>query len=439
MAGPVDQITVPKLEPAAQLRLHADRILASDALGRSQALEPLFRYLLACSLEGRTPKELEVADEVFGRSAGSLDQDASIRVHIHRLRRKLDEYYAGPGAGEAERLIIPKADYRLTITPNPAFDTSPQAVGLPRSLGLRWRELAAVASLLVCTAGATWWLAARPDPVEAPLISARASPLWHPVIANGRRIALVVGDYYIFGERDEQGGITRLVREFDVNSPRDLEHRIASDPGRAGNYIDLDLDYLPVGVGNALRVISPILRRNDRAVVPTMVVPASKLGPEMVKLTNLVYLGYLSGLGSLRDPMFSGSRFAIGSSYDEIIDRQTGHHYVAATHLDPAGADPGQDYALISCFSGVSGNRVVVIAGTRDAALMQAAEFAAQPDMLAKLAQAAQGAGSFDALLAVEGLGNVGLRARLVTVAKRSGETDWSGASRQAFPDEPSR
>ncbi len=438
MPGPIAQITVPQLAEAELLRLHADRILASEALGRSQALEPLFRYLLACSLEGRTPKELEVADEVFGRSAGSLDQDASIRVHIHRLRRKLDEYYAGPGGGEAERLIVPKADYRLTITPNPAFHKPPPTAPFPRSLCLRRRELTAVALMLICTAGLTWWLAARPDAVEAPLVAARASPLWQPVVGNGRRVALVVGDYYIFGERDAEGSITRLVREFDVNSPRDLQHRVASD-AHAGNYVDLDLDYLPVGVGNALRVISPILRRSDRAVVPTMVVPASKLGPEMVKLTNLVYLGYLSGLGSLRDPMFSGSRFAVGSSYDEIIDKQTGHHYLADTHLDPSGRNSGQDYALISCFTGVSGNRVVVIAGTRDAALMQAAEFAAQPDMLAQLARQAQGAASFDALLAVEGLGNIGLRARLVTVAKRSGETDWSGAGRQAFPDEPSR
>lgn len=428
--------------PAKQadvLRLHAERILAGDALGRSQALEPLFRYLLACSLEGRRPKELEVAEEVFGRSAGSLDQDASIRVHIHRLRRKLDEYYAGTGAGEAERLIVPMADYRLMIAPNPVFHAMPPAVAAPQALRQRWRELAGAGLLLACAVGLTWWLAARPDAAEAPLVAARGSSLWQPVMANGRRVAIVVGDYYIFGERDEGGEITRLVREFDVNSPRDLERRVAADPARAGNYVDIDLNYLPIGVANALRVISPILRRNDRGLVPTMVVPASQLGPEMVKLTNLVYLGYLSGLGSLRDPMFSGSRFAIGNSYDEIVDKQTGRHYVADTHLDPADKNPGQDYALISSFIGVSGNRVVIIAGTRDAALMQAAEFSSQPEALAILARQAGGANSFDALLAVERIDNVGLRARLVAVSRRSGETDWSGTTQQTFPDDASR
>lgn len=426
-------------EQADLLRLHAAPILAGDALGRSQALEPLFRYLLACSLEGRSPKELEVADEVFGRSAGSHDQDASIRVHIHRLRRKLDEYYAGPGVGEAERLIVPKADYRLTIAPNPAFHAPPPAVAVPQRLHQRWRDLVGAGLLLACAVGLTWWLAAQPDAAEAPLVAARGSSLWQPVLANGRRVAIVVGDYYIFGERNEAGEITRLVREFDVNSPRDLERRVAADPARAGNYVDIDLNYLPVGAANALRVISPILRRNDRGQVPTLVVPASQLGPEMIKLTNLVYLGYISGLGSLRDPMFSGSRFAIGSSYDEIVDRQTGRHYVADTHLDPAGKNPGQDYALISSFTGVSGNRVVVIAGTRDAALMQAAEFASQSEALADLARQAGGASSFDALLAVEGIDKVGLRARLVAVSRRSRETDWSGKARQTFPDDSSR
>ena len=426
---------VPAPEQASLLRQHTERVLEAAVLGRSQALEPLLRYLLACSLAGRTPKELEVADEVFGRSAASLDQDASIRVHIHRLRRKLDEYYAGPGAMEAERLIVPKGDYRLVIAPNPAFQTAPLTALTPQTLRRRWRELTGVAALLFCAVGLTWWLSARPDAADAQVIEARELMLWHPLVSNGRPIAIVVGDYYIFGERNDAGEVTRLVREFDVNSPRDLERRIADDPARAGNYVNLDLNYLPVGVGNALRLVAPVLRRGDNGPMPTMVIPASQLGPEMVKLTNLVYLGYLSGLGGLRDPMFSGSRFAIGGSYDEILDKQTGRRYVAHTHLGPADDDKGQDYAIISSFAGVSGNRVVVIAGTRDAALMQAAEFASRPETLVEITRQVDGNGSFDALLAVESLGNVGLRARLLLVSRRRSDADWSGISRQTYPD----
>ena len=104
-----------------------------------------------------------------------------------------------------------------------------------------------------------------------------------------------------------------------------------------------------------------------------------------MKYTNLVYLGYLSGLGSLRDPMFSGSRFAIGNSYDQIVDRRTGRTYTATTPLDREADSPGQDYAIVSTFKGVTGSTIVVIAGTRDAGLMQAAEFVSHPEELARL------------------------------------------------------
>lgn len=421
-------------------RLHeqAEVLRASEAFGRSQALERLFQFLLACSLEGRSPKELEIADEVFGRTAQSIDQDASIRVHIHRLRRKLSEFYAGPGASEPVRLTIPKGGYRLVVEAMPAeipsADEPPEAA--PAPWNRRAVEIAAVLLLLILTAATSWWLARRSEPADAALQAARSSALWRPALGNGRRLAIVVGDYYIFGERDAEGDIARLVREFNVNSPRDLELLIASGSRRASGYVDLGLEYLPVGVGNALRSVVPLLRHNDRDSVPSFVVPASQLTPELVKLTNIVYLGYLSGLGSLRDPMFSASRFAVGGTYDEIVDRRTGKHYMAGSHLDQSDANPTLDYALISSFPGVTGNQIIVIAGTRDAALMQAAEFATRPDSLADISRRLNGQESFDALLSIESLRNVGLRARLLDVSPRRGDTDWSGKRTQFFPDD---
>jgi hypothetical protein len=414
------------------VREQADLVLASDALGRSHTLERLFRFLLACTLDGRTPKELEIADEVFGRSAESIDQDASIRVHIHRLRRKLDEFYRGAGAAQPVRLVIPKADYRLAITLREVAQEHPIAAMVGPS---RWRRIAAVAAMVVLAGLIGWWLGSRPTATDSGLEQVRESAMWRPVADNTRRTAIVVGDYYIFGQRDAAGRVVRLVREFDVNSSKDLERLAASDPRRAGTEIDLGLNYLPIGIGNAMRAVTPVLLGNEGGTVPFFVVPASKLSPELVKYTNLVYLGYLSGLGNLREPLFSNSRFAIGGSYDEIIDRQTGKTYVADAPLDRGDDSPGQDYAIVSSFRGVTGNAIVVIAGTRDAGLMQAAEFVTRPEGVAELARAQSGTAGFEALLSIESLENVGLRARLIAVSPRRGEADWSGANGQPFPD----
>lgn len=426
-------------EVVGLLTAQARLLRAAHALGRSPALERLFDFLLECSLDGRSPKEAEIADRVFARGAENADQDASVRVYVHRLRRKLDDFYAGPGADQTSRLAIPKGGYRLTANAvDVPVDEAMNAVrsndGHPRRY--RPAEIGGVLLLLVLTALVTWHLANRPDLVDAPLAAVRANPLWAATLSNGRRPVIVVGDYYIFGEADANGDVTRLLREFEVNSPGDLARLVASRPADAPSYVDLGLHYLPVGIANALRVTVPIVRRNERELLKPLVVTASQLTPDMVKNANLIYLGYLSGLGSLRDPVFDGSRFTVGGSYDEIVDRVTGRHYMAATHLDADDEQPSEDYALISSFAGPTGNRVIVIAGSRDAALMQAAEFATRPATLAKLTDPLHGATALEALLAVETLHDVGLRARLVTTSPRTHEADWSGRRRQTFPDE---
>ena len=334
-------MTAPDDDARDRLLAQVETVRAGEALGRSQTLDRLLQFLLDCSLDGRTPKELEVADQVFGRSGGGVDRDSSVRVHIHRLRRKLDDFYAGAGAGEAERLVMPKGSYRLMLQPMASADQvelprPPLPVLEPVAATGRQRGRTIVSAtigvllLLVLAASGGWWLARRPD---SGLRTVRASAAWAPAIVSGTRIQLVLGDYYIFGERDEDGDIEKLVRRFDINSAQDLDEWRAAHPDRAGVDVDLGLNYLPVGIGNALRAVVPVVRSDGYAPIGNLVVPASQMSAEQLKLVNIVYLGYLSGLGTLRDPVFSGSRFAIGGSYDEVVDRRTGRSYMAGTHL----------------------------------------------------------------------------------------------------------
>jgi hypothetical protein len=58
-------------------------------------------------------------------------------------------------------------------------------------------------------------------------------------------VLVVVGDYYIFGELDEHGDVERLVRDFTVNSSKQLDDMVMYDAELLGKYMDLDLTYLP--------------------------------------------------------------------------------------------------------------------------------------------------------------------------------------------------
>ena len=105
---------------ATIVREEMERIVASGVLGRSRTYAKLLEYLVACSLEGRSPKELEIAVEVFGRG-GEFDpsQDSLVRVYMHNLRQKLEQYGAKQPAESGYRLVIPRGEYRLMAEPIP--------------------------------------------------------------------------------------------------------------------------------------------------------------------------------------------------------------------------------------------------------------------------------------------------------------------------------
>jgi hypothetical protein len=413
-------------ELAASLR-------ARQALGRSDGLNRLFDYLAACAAAGTRPKEFEVAAAVFGRSS-AFDgaQDASVRVAVHRLRRKLDDFYAGPGRDEPVRLCIPKGEYRM-VAERRAADAAPDA---PIAATRPWKAYAVAAfvvlALINLAAWAAFWTTHGADRT---LARAQSSAPWSALLKADMPTLLVLGDYYIFGEIDEQAGVDRLIRQYSINSPADLDDWLMDNPKAMGRYRDLDLYYLPVGAAFALRSIVPLVSRGAGRGENVRVVMASDLTPEMLKRNNIVYLGYISGLGVLRAPVFAGSRFSVGDTYDELVDAVSQRVYRSQEGGPAQGDAARRDYGYVAAFPGPAGNRIVVIAGDRDTGLQQAAEAMANPDTLKALKAGAGGAGdNFEALYEVEGIGRSGLGGRLVAASPRTKVNPWTSQPNLSFP-----
>ena len=426
LADEVMQAVPDRLDAAAA------RVREAGALGRSPVIQRLFDYLLQRSREGAPPKEIEVAEAVFGRRSGfDISQDSTVRVYVHRLRRKLEEFYAGPGREETVRLAIPKGEYRLA-----AFDAEDtlSEVETRRAGGPAVRWLAAALALIVvlnlALVGAWWWRRSHEAFAEA-----RRSELWAPLLRDKRPITLVVGDYYIFGETDEHGNVSRLIREYDINSAEEFDSYLMDNPSLLGKYTDLGLHYLPVSIASALHDLTPLMAPDRSRRERIRVVKASELTPEMLKSNNIVYVGYLSGLGILREPVFAGSRFRVGETYDELIDRTNNRIYqsqeggpefdITKTRLD---------YGFVSTFEGPNGARILVIAGNRDVGVMETAKALSDPDALKVLTDKAPDGGAYEALYEVEAINRVNIRGRLVQVSPLAQDRIWSHAVNLSFP-----
>jgi TolB-like protein len=102
--------------PDALLDVELERLAASGAFRRSPMQLRLLRYLVERERagEGTRLKESTIAIDVLGASAGQLDgnDDASVRVAVHRLRERLARYYADEGAWAAVEIELPVGAYR---------------------------------------------------------------------------------------------------------------------------------------------------------------------------------------------------------------------------------------------------------------------------------------------------------------------------------------
>ncbi len=100
---------------AIEIREQLDRLRCSRSFVRSTSLFAFLQYIVEEALAARstTLKELVIGDALYGRHAPYDPRiDSAVRVEARRLRRKLEEYYAGPGLADAVHIALPTGGYQ---------------------------------------------------------------------------------------------------------------------------------------------------------------------------------------------------------------------------------------------------------------------------------------------------------------------------------------
>jgi len=345
---------------------------------------------------------------VFGQPDTEGD-DATARVYVHRLRKRLEEFYTAEGDGpDGARLVLPAGTYALRLlSREAATEASPPTPPADRKW---WAVGLAIAGALV----ATFLLGrALPGPDGAP----PANAFWQPFLESDRPIMVVVGDYYMFGEYYPlDPDQSRLIRDFRVNSPMDLAGLQEAEPERYGNADDVGLTYLPLSTAYGLREIVPILARGGREVT---VVAASELHADMIREANIVYIGLIGALGPLEDTAFSGSGFAVGETYDELVDTASHQSYTSDEARRLATPVFYRDYGYVTRFRTPGGSLVAVIAGARETALRGLGPIIAGATLPAELEDLAEDDTGMEALFQVTGQQGADLSERLLVARTR--------------------
>lgn len=429
-------MTVTPTEPAnlldATTLAEIARVRASGVLGATGRLVELFDFLASRSADSRPPKEAEIALAVFGKAdSEALRDDPVARVYIHRLRKRLDDFYLRNGTPSGVRLDIPKGDYRIVAASpieieanagsvDAAQPAEAEAASAKPPIKRRWGVIAAAFATVLLGGNIAAWAVLGSKPAQKQLADAG---IWSEIANSTRPLTIVVGDYYMFGEYEERVTLKRLVRDFAINSKEDLVHSQRDNPQSFDKYSDVAMQYLPASAAYALADLAPLLREGRQVQVAL----SSELTPSRLKSDDIIYVGLLSGMGALRDPVFSQSRFAIGESYDQIIDRKTGKMYTSEAFRAAPSDQMYRDYGFFSTFEGPAGNRIAILSGSRDTAVMGVAEALTQIDRLAKVEKKTGDKTDFEALFEVKGQKHVNLEAQVLASYELDSPTIWTG------------
>jgi hypothetical protein len=407
------------IEPE-ELEALIQRIMKSGELGRSKTYAAILNYLVDCSMTGINPKEITIAIDVLGRDATfDVAKDSIVRVHIYHLRNKLKAYFLKHGKSEKYRIDIPKGQYIITSVLNEeVIDDGPakSITGKELSRGSLTPWLIALSIILLA---ANLW-SGRSKQAETNAM-AELSPnypeAWQAILGNETPILIVIGDYYIVGELDERGNVRRMVREFSINSQEDLEFEQSLGTTLSENYFNLDLSYIPTSTAFALAQIMPVFADSQRQVSIKMM---SALSTADLASSHIVYLGYLSGLGSIEDLMFAASGLSVGATYDELFDLESSESFYSSSGLS-VGENSFQDYGMISTFPTPNGNQFMLIAGMRDEGLINVSQEAINFKGLSNLEKSLEnvegstGAGrAYEALFEVFGYDGTNFDASLI-------------------------
>ncbi len=378
------------------------------------------------SLKGDAPpKEIDIALDVFGKDKSfDVHEDSIVRVYVHSLRGKLDEYYRHVGQNDELKIDIPKGGYRVVAIlqkslEEPAAEAappSPMVSKVPRRGGPPLLLYGFVGVILLVSILGNIYFGLLQTP-HAPNVADKAADTfpWRALVRDNKPITIVLGDLYFYSEMDPELGRMRFIGDVPVNSRESLRRFLTEHPDRVALMGGPDTTLLTKGTAYGLAAIIPILHGHRGEVKPTIL---DELDLDVIRKDDVIYIGPLHRLGPLAALYNSLSRYDYDRPKNRLTDRKTGKVMEAR---DPMSRE-GVDYGLFAEFRGPDGNRIMIFTSVAsDIGLLQIVRSMTSKTELEHIRQMliAQGDAkpdSFEALFSATGYDRTDLSAKIVEV-----------------------
>lgn len=351
-----------------------DALLRSGLVREHTQLHSLLTYLGRKSLESpdHPLKEYTIGIEALGKPEDYDPRlDPTVRVEVAKLRKRLAEFYAGPGKSHPIRMTIPKGGYMPLFVQESAEPAATPTLWWRRYV---WQAVACALAIAVVVL----LVARRQDP--RPAVPAEVEAFWGPLL-TGSAPNLIVFGAPLFLKVDNS-----FFRDTHVNRPSEIE---SSDQIKNILGVLRPKEMRPIyhftGLGEA-EAIFHVTRILAAGIAPLDLKHSNAVGWDDLKNRNIVIIG-----GRKFNPQIPDLPFQPAYSAEKgkvtVLKPHEGEKAEYPTVRKSSHGDVTEDYAIVSMYSGFGPNtRIVMLESASTEGTLAAAEFATRPDTLRLLA-----------------------------------------------------
>jgi len=214
------------LTSVEQQRKILNKIIGSEEFREKDLYQKFLTYLVEASISGSTAKEVTIAQDVFEKGDDfNAALDTTVRVYAHNLRNKLEHYYQSEGADDPLQIQIPKGHYRVEFVKKAKTETQKNfnrhyLLWTPWILCLLLIAYIIVDKVFIHTN--TW----SRDLIDT------STPIWHSFFDNGYPSSVVIGDFLVFHEYDNDLQRARRIQDYQINTVQELDAYIKNNPNK---------------------------------------------------------------------------------------------------------------------------------------------------------------------------------------------------------------
>jgi hypothetical protein len=392
------------------------KILQSPVFAKSETYKKILTYLVDCALTGRIPGEIDIATRVLGRDE-SFDpfEDTLVRVHIYKLRKRLEEYYKDEGKQDTVRLTIPKGHYNV-VYESVSRKEQKKGKGFIRPW-MRRPDFAVIIVLLIFSLVQWHQNSSLKRRVHFRKVSESAF-VWSGILSDNLPVLLVFGNLFAFYEYQEDIQRSRLIRDDHIGSQDDLEAFIHRNRRNPAGYKHPVWEIIPKSSLQHLSSLQPVFQAHGKDFSWKT---SDQVTWEDMKQHHIVYIGHFHNLNHLREllPAHHFSWEPEGASH--WIRYRSGSEDTLYSYINPDSNEKQltRDYILFSSIQGPVNNRLLFIISFNQMGRVDLVNTLMDPVSLnALLEEAARIHGSpvpenFEMLLEIEGYEETALYRRV--------------------------